>query len=154
MQKKRTVSAQRDDGQQLNGITGTQSDNTEERVSGADDSDNTGNKEGKETESDSTGDSTDEEQSSGTGTDSGDENRETKSNSAGKILTAVYPILYLSRQYKVGEALPANDPAMAEAWIAAGTAVWIPAPSSDTGEGQGARPMTEEPGQAISVEAI
>ena len=55
MQKKRTVSAQRDDGQQLNGIPGTQSDNTEERVSGADDSDNTGNKEGKETESDSTG---------------------------------------------------------------------------------------------------
>lgn len=79
-----------------------------------------------------------------------------QSDAAGKILTAVYPILYLSRQYKIGEALPANDPAMAEAWIAAGTAVWIPAPSSDTGEGQGARPTTEQgqPGRAVSEEAI
>lgn len=44
-----------------------------------------------------------------------------------KILTAVYPILYLSRQYKIGEELPANDPGMVEAWIEAGTAVWQPA---------------------------
>ena len=39
-----------------------------------------------------------------------------------KILTAICPILYLSRQYRVGEELPANAPGMVEAWTVAGTA--------------------------------
>lgn len=41
-----------------------------------------------------------------------------------KVLTALRPILYLARQYKVGESLPANDAKMVEAWIAAGSAEW------------------------------
>ena len=41
------------------------------------------------------------------------------------LLAAVCPILYLSHQYKVGDALPANDPAMTQAWLEAGTAAWI-----------------------------
>ena len=41
-----------------------------------------------------------------------------------KVLTALRPILYLARQYKVGESLPANDAEMVEAWIAAGSAEW------------------------------
>ena len=154
MQKKRTVSVPSDDDGQMKGISSAQSDAVD-RASESDNTDNADNDEGKGTEDDRTGNS----ESSGTenGGDSADQEQETKSNAAGKILTAVYPILYLSRQYKVGEALPANDPAMVEAWIAAGTAVWIPAPSSDTREGQGARPTTTEqgqPGQAVSEEAI
>ena len=39
-------------------------------------------------------------------------------------LIALYPILYHSTQYKVGEELPANNPEMLEAWIKAGTAGW------------------------------
>lgn len=41
-----------------------------------------------------------------------------------KELIAVYPILYLAKQYKIGEKLPANDPEMVQAWVDAGTAVW------------------------------
>ena len=69
-----------------------------------------------------------------------------------KILTAVYPILYLSHQYKVGEELPANNPGMVEAWLDAGTAAWIqPVEKSPK-----ARPMAAEPGlfgQAVPSEA-
>lgn len=39
-------------------------------------------------------------------------------------LTATYPILYHSKQYRVGEDLPTNDPNMVQAWLDAGTAVW------------------------------
>lgn len=42
----------------------------------------------------------------------------------GARLIAIYPILYESRQYKVGEQLPANNHEMTEAWINAGTAKW------------------------------
>lgn len=59
-----------------------------------------------------------------------------------KILTAVCNILYLSRQYKVGEELPANNPDMVSAWIDAGTAVWMCAGK----ESPKAKPMTAEPG--------
>ena len=60
-----------------------------------------------------------------------------------KILTAVWPILYLSHQYKVGEALPAGDPDMVDAWISAGTAVW-----KSVGQQKQikVRPATAEPG--------
>lgn len=69
-----------------------------------------------------------------------------------QILTAVYPILYLSHQYRVGEELPANDLEMVEAWVAAGTAVWMPAmvPAAK------AKTRTAEPGlpgQAVSSES-
>ena len=36
-------------------------------------------------------------------------------------LIATYPILYLSKQYEVGDELPANDPKMVEAWLEAKT---------------------------------
>lgn len=39
-------------------------------------------------------------------------------------LVAIYPILYRSRQYEVGESLPADDAAMVQAWLDAKTAVW------------------------------
>ena len=39
-------------------------------------------------------------------------------------LIAKYPILYLSKQYEVGEELIANDPDMVKAWIDAETAEW------------------------------
>lgn len=63
-----------------------------------------------------------------------EENGKESAEKEGKILTAVYPILYLAHQYRVGEELPANDPAMTAAWIAAGTAVWSQVPASDTME--------------------
>lgn len=56
------------------------------------------------------------------------ENAETDEEAGADVkncLVATYPILYLSHQYKVGDTLPANNPDMVEAWIAAGTAVWI-----------------------------
>jgi hypothetical protein len=35
------------------------------------------------------------------------------------------PVLYCSRQYKTGDALPATDKALVDAWIEAGSAIWI-----------------------------
>lgn len=58
------------------------------------------------------------------------------------ILTAVYPILYHSHQYRVGDRLPANDPEMAEAWVVAGTAVWAVLGR----EAAMAKPAVAEPG--------
>lgn len=40
-------------------------------------------------------------------------------------LIAKYPILYLSKQYDIGEELVANNPEMVSAWIEAGTAEWV-----------------------------
>jgi hypothetical protein len=37
-------------------------------------------------------------------------------------IIATHPILYLSKQYKVGDELPANDHEMVEAWLKAKTA--------------------------------
>lgn len=59
-----------------------------------------------------------------------------------KELIAVYPILYLSHQYKVGDRLPANDPDMVQAWLDAGTAAW----RSAAVVRPKARPVTAEPG--------
>lgn len=69
-----------------------------------------------------------------------------------KVLRALYPILHLSHQYKVGEALPANDPGMVQAWLDAGTAAWI----RPAGGSPKAKPRTAEPGlpgRAVSSEA-
>lgn len=68
------------------------------------------------------------------------------------FLIAVYPILYLSHQYKVGDILPANDFRMVAAWLSAGTAVWRSAPE----KASKAKPRTAEPGlpgQAVFSEA-
>ncbi len=62
-----------------------------------------------------------------------------------KHLVAICPILYLSHQYKVGETLPANNPDMVEAWLAAKTAVWVN--DEQTKALAKARPATAEPGQ-------
>lgn len=40
-------------------------------------------------------------------------------------LIAKYPILYLSKQYDIGEELIANNPEMVKAWLDAGTAEWV-----------------------------
>jgi len=40
------------------------------------------------------------------------------------ILTAMRSVLYRSVQYEAGDALPADNPMMTEAWIKAGSAVW------------------------------
>lgn len=67
---------------------------------------------------------------------------ETGEEAENKKLVAVYPILFLSHQYKVGDVLPVNYPDMVQAWLDAGTAVWkqTEAPKAK------ARPATAEPG--------
>lgn len=40
------------------------------------------------------------------------------------ILTAKRPILYRSKQYKIGEQLPADNKAMVDAWLEADSAEW------------------------------
>lgn len=65
-------------------------------------------------------------------------------NNEGKVLTAVYPILYHSHQYAVGDALPANDEVMVDAWLTAGTAVWL----GETTPAVKAEPVTALPGLA------
>lgn len=41
------------------------------------------------------------------------------------MLKAKLPVLYRSTQYKAGDALPADDAAMVEAWLGAGSAAWV-----------------------------
>lgn len=75
---------------------------------------------------------------------SGEEAEEETEEGGNKVLVAVYPILFLSHQYKVGDVLPTNYPNMVDAWLEAGTAVWRktePALSKAT-------PVTAEPGLA------
>ena len=60
------------------------------------------------------------------------------------ILTAQKSILFENRIYAPGETLPAHNAAMVEAWIQAGTAVWI---DSDTISTKAkAKSKTAEPG--------
>lgn len=59
-------------------------------------------------------------------------------------LKATYPILFRSKQYSVGETLPADDEEMVQAWIDAGTAAWM-----DTEEPKAkAKPVTAPAGLA------
>lgn len=60
-------------------------------------------------------------------------------------LIAAYPILYRSRQYWVGEELPADDAGMVQAWIEAGTAAWV---DPDTQKPPKAKPAAAEAGLA------
>ena len=41
------------------------------------------------------------------------------------ILVAKRSVLFRSTQYEAGDALPADNPAMVDAWLLAGSAVWI-----------------------------
>lgn len=59
-------------------------------------------------------------------------------------LVAIYPILYRSHQYQVGEMLPADDQSMVQAWIEAKTAMWQ---NEETQNGK-AKPVTAESGLA------
>lgn len=65
----------------------------------------------------------------------------------GTTLVALYPILYHSHQYKVGEELPANDASMVAAWLEAGTAKWVDGEDSDSEKAAKAVPKTAEPGR-------
>lgn len=60
-------------------------------------------------------------------------------------LTAKTSILFESKIYNPGEELPVKNPAMVEAWLAAGTAVFID--DEQTKTPAKARPRTAEPGQ-------
>lgn len=60
-------------------------------------------------------------------------------------LVAKYPILYQSKQYEVGQALPASNTAMVEAWVAAGTAAWV---EEKTASAPKAVPVAAEAGLA------
>lgn len=62
-------------------------------------------------------------------------------------LIAIYPILYRSTQYKVGQSLPADDKEMVQAWIGAGTAEWRE-DSEEEKKPVKAKPVTAEPGLA------
>ena len=41
------------------------------------------------------------------------------------MLKAKLPVLYRSTQYKAGDVLPADNVAMVEAWLEAGSAAWV-----------------------------
>lgn len=66
------------------------------------------------------------------------------------VLTAVYPILYHSHQYQVGDELPTNDPEMTTLWLEAGTAAYLTPP---TDEAVVATPATAEGGLPGKAEA-
>ncbi len=65
----------------------------------------------------------------------------------GTTLVALYPILYHSHQYKIGDELPANDPEMVAAWLEAGTAEWTDGEEGEPEEAAKAVPKTAEPGR-------
>lgn len=61
-----------------------------------------------------------------------------------RVLTAKKSILFENRIYNPGDKLPTHNAAMVEAWLAAGTAVWIEDTAVDTKTK--AQPRTSEPG--------
>lgn len=75
----------------------------------------------------------------------GEEAEDETEDGGNKVLVAVYPILFLSHQYNVGDVLPTNYPNMVEAWLAAGTAVWKDSEALKA-DAVKARPKTAEPG--------
>lgn len=66
-------------------------------------------------------------------------------------LTAQSHILFESRMYAPGEELPTKDAGMIEAWVSAGTAVWLS--DEDTQPAALAVPATAEPGAPGEVVA-
>lgn len=59
-------------------------------------------------------------------------------------LVAIYPILYRSHQYEIGDDLPAGDAEMVQAWLDAKTAAW----KKEEEPKVKARPVTAEAGLA------
>lgn len=59
-------------------------------------------------------------------------------------LVAIYPILYRSHQYEIGDNLPADDAEMVQAWLDAKTAAW----KKEEEPKVKARPVTAEAGLA------
>ena len=86
-----------------------------------------------------------EEVAESTGTSENVAGEETKEEEDGnKVLVAVYPILFHSHQYNIGDILPVNYPDMVQAWLEAKTAVW-----KQTEEPKAkAKLITAEPGLA------
>lgn len=60
-------------------------------------------------------------------------------------LIAQSSILFENKIYEVCEELPTHNEAMVEAWISAGTAIWVQPPSDNTPAAI-AKPRTAEPG--------
>ena len=60
------------------------------------------------------------------------------------MLTAQKSILFENKIYSPGDVLPAHNQGMVEAWLNAGTAVWIDDETTKTKAK--ARPKTAEPG--------
>ena len=60
-----------------------------------------------------------------------------------QVLTAKKSILFESKVYDPGSKLPTHNAAMVDAWLAAGTAVWIDDEATNKAK---ARPRTAEPG--------
>lgn len=56
-------------------------------------------------------------------------------------LVAIYPILYRSHQYEIGDTLPADDQSMVQAWLDAKTAMW----QEEEMSGAKAKPVTAKP---------
>lgn len=67
-------------------------------------------------------------------------------------LTAVYPILYHSHQYQVGDELPTNDPEMTALWLEAGTADYITPPENDAVAAKSVTAEAGLPGKAEGPE--
>ena len=61
-------------------------------------------------------------------------------------LRAARPILYRSTQYGVGDVLPADNQAMVEAWLSAGSAAWGEDEEAPAPKAPKARLATAEPG--------
>lgn len=74
-----------------------------------------------------------------------------------KKLIAKKTILFESKLYEVGTELPTHNKAMIEAWVEAGTAVWVEeSVSTEKSVPVKAKPKTDEPGlpgQAVSSES-
>lgn len=62
------------------------------------------------------------------------------------ILKALRPVLYRSRQYKAGDALPADNQMMVEAWLEAKSAAWTE--DEDVAAAPKAKPKTAKAGLA------
>ena len=131
MAKKTNVSAQDDKfNPPMNGEENAQNDKD---AAAGEDVQNENDNEDQEQPEDSSPDGEDQEQPEDGSPDG--ENQEQPEH-VSQILTATYPILYLSHQYKIGDELPTNDPEMIKAWLAAKTAVWMPTDVGRKGNGK------------------
>lgn len=62
-------------------------------------------------------------------------------------LRAKLPVLYASRQYGIGDALPGTDSRLVDAWLESGAAEWVDdEDDTPTQKPPKAKPVTAEPG--------